>query len=216
MQAAEVDDAPHTGGRGRSRDRRGHMAFGALEVARTAHGVHEVVEDIHPHDRPLDVGGAREIAREHLDLVHPRNIAQACGVADDDAHLVPGLEQPRNEPAADVAGRPGDEHPHAGHGRPAGWELPRTRVAAQIRLEHANPSRARARFAQIWQESARRVRGVQGAGEEERRASIPPRVVAWFAQNARDLPWRRPGFSAWGVHHRTAHREAETAKAHRG
>ncbi|GAA1736152.1 A/G-specific adenine glycosylase [Microcella frigidaquae] len=40
---------------------------------------------------------------------------------------------------------------------------------------------------------------MQGAGEEERRASIPPRVVAWFAQNARDLPWRRPGFSAWGV-----------------
>jgi A/G-specific adenine glycosylase len=24
-------------------------------------------------------------------------------------------------------------------------------------------------------------------------------VVAWFAANARDLPWRRPGFSAWGT-----------------
>ena len=40
---------------------------------------------------------------------------------------------------------------------------------------------------------------MQGAGEEERRAGIPPRVIAWFAENARDLPWRRPGFSAWGV-----------------
>ena len=28
---------------------------------------------------------------------------------------------------------------------------------------------------------------------------IPPRVIAWFAANARDLPWRRPGFSAWGT-----------------
>jgi A/G-specific adenine glycosylase len=24
-------------------------------------------------------------------------------------------------------------------------------------------------------------------------------VIAWFAANARDLPWRRPGFSAWGT-----------------
>jgi A/G-specific adenine glycosylase len=35
--------------------------------------------------------------------------------------------------------------------------------------------------------------------DDERRAGIPPRVIAWFAENARDLPWRRPGFSAWGT-----------------
>jgi A/G-specific adenine glycosylase len=40
---------------------------------------------------------------------------------------------------------------------------------------------------------------VHSATDEQRRAGIPPRVVEWFAQNARDLPWRRPGFSAWGV-----------------
>ncbi|UTT62613.1 HhH-GPD family protein [Microcella humidisoli] len=40
---------------------------------------------------------------------------------------------------------------------------------------------------------------MRGAGEEKRRAGIPPRVIAWFAENARDLPWRRPGFSAWGT-----------------
>lgn len=33
----------------------------------------------------------------------------------------------------------------------------------------------------------------QGAG------GIPTRVNAWFAEHARDLPWRRSGFSAWGV-----------------
>ncbi|MDQ1512265.1 MAG: A/G-specific adenine glycosylase [Microbacteriaceae bacterium] len=27
----------------------------------------------------------------------------------------------------------------------------------------------------------------------------PGAVVDWFRANARDLPWRRPGFSAWGV-----------------
>jgi A/G-specific adenine glycosylase len=35
--------------------------------------------------------------------------------------------------------------------------------------------------------------------DERRRAGIPPRIVAWFEQNARALPWRRAGFSAWGV-----------------
>lgn len=29
--------------------------------------------------------------------------------------------------------------------------------------------------------------------------SIAPAVSEWFAGNARDLPWRRPGFSAWGT-----------------
>ncbi|MET0955191.1 MAG: A/G-specific adenine glycosylase [Cryobacterium sp.] len=29
--------------------------------------------------------------------------------------------------------------------------------------------------------------------------AIPPAISAWFEQNARDLPWRREGFSAWGT-----------------
>jgi len=29
--------------------------------------------------------------------------------------------------------------------------------------------------------------------------SIVPAVSAWFRANGRDLPWRRPGFSAWGT-----------------
>jgi A/G-specific adenine glycosylase len=29
--------------------------------------------------------------------------------------------------------------------------------------------------------------------------SIAPAVSEWFADNQRDLPWRRPGFSAWGT-----------------
>ena len=29
--------------------------------------------------------------------------------------------------------------------------------------------------------------------------AIPSRITAWFAHNARDLPWRRTGFSAWGT-----------------
>lgn len=40
---------------------------------------------------------------------------------------------------------------------------------------------------------------MQSERDDDRRAGIPPRIVAWFAENARDLPWRRPGFSAWGV-----------------
>ena len=40
---------------------------------------------------------------------------------------------------------------------------------------------------------------MHSADDDRRRAGIPPRVIAWFAENARDLPWRRPGFSAWGT-----------------
>jgi A/G-specific adenine glycosylase len=29
--------------------------------------------------------------------------------------------------------------------------------------------------------------------------SIVPAVNTWFRANGRDLPWRRPGFSAWGT-----------------
>lgn len=29
--------------------------------------------------------------------------------------------------------------------------------------------------------------------------SIAPAVIEWFAANGRDLPWRRPGFTAWGA-----------------
>ena len=29
--------------------------------------------------------------------------------------------------------------------------------------------------------------------------SIVPAVNAWFQREARDLPWRRPGFGAWGI-----------------
>ncbi|UFS61076.1 HhH-GPD family protein [Subtercola endophyticus] len=30
-------------------------------------------------------------------------------------------------------------------------------------------------------------------------ASLDAAVISWFAVNARDLPWRRPGFTAWGT-----------------
>ncbi|HBS75546.1 MAG TPA: adenine glycosylase, partial [Microbacterium sp.] len=32
-----------------------------------------------------------------------------------------------------------------------------------------------------------------------RSAEIATPLNAWFADNARDLPWRHPGFGAWGV-----------------
>ena len=35
-----------------------------------------------------------------------------------------------------------------------------------------------------------------GAGAHE--TAIADRIVAWYRDNARDLPWRREGFSAWG------------------
>jgi len=34
--------------------------------------------------------------------------------------------------------------------------------------------------------------------EAERRAAIAARIASWYAAEARDLPWRRPGFPPWG------------------
>ncbi len=28
---------------------------------------------------------------------------------------------------------------------------------------------------------------------------LAPAITGWFAEAARDLPWRRPGFPAWGI-----------------
>jgi A/G-specific adenine glycosylase len=30
-------------------------------------------------------------------------------------------------------------------------------------------------------------------------APLAPAITGWFAEKARDLPWRRPGFPAWGT-----------------
>lgn len=41
-------------------------------------------------------------------------------------------------------------------------------------------------------------RGVQKPATPERPDIATP-LIAWFRQQARDLPWRRPGFPAWGT-----------------
>jgi hypothetical protein len=56
-------------------------------------------------DRPLD----------DLDLAGPRLVAQAGGGAGQAPHLVPGGDQARHEPAADVSGRAGDKASHDHH-----------------------------------------------------------------------------------------------------
>ncbi|CAG7845344.1 Adenine DNA glycosylase [Pseudoclavibacter triregionum] len=40
---------------------------------------------------------------------------------------------------------------------------------------------------------------VEPPAERERRLELVRRVGAWFAEEARDLPWRRPGTTPWGV-----------------
>src|ERR1700712_2095077 len=41
---------------------------------------------------------------------------------------------------------------------------------------------------------------MNGAGASDKSdAGIAGGVIEWFARSGRDLPWRRPGFSAWGT-----------------
>ena len=74
-------------------------------------------------------------------------------------------------------------------------DQPNTDTAADINTDTDTDTDADTAAAAEWRAADANGR----TADAERRTNIPPRVVAWFAEHARDLPWRRPGFGAWGV-----------------
>ena len=120
-QAAEVDDASDAGrGRGAAEGpRRGQVAL-AIALA-PGHGVHEVVGHADAGQRRPERLGAQHVAGDDLDATGPVAALEALRVAHEHAHAPAGLEQARHQPAADVAGRAGDEYERvasceSGHG----------------------------------------------------------------------------------------------------
>ena len=83
-----------------------------LEVVRAAHRVHEVVDDLDAVHRPVDRGTVAQVALDDVDGCRPRHVSQPFGPSHQHAHVVPGLDEARHEPASDVAGRTGHEHTH--------------------------------------------------------------------------------------------------------
>ena len=135
MQAAEVDDAAHAVVVRRRGDVPRDRQLDRLEVVLPAHRVHEVVDDLDAVHRPVDRGTVAQVALDDVDGCRPRHVAQPLGPSHQHAHVVPGLDEARHEPASDVAGRTGHEHAHE-HPRPGprGWSgpfVPSTIVAAR-------------------------------------------------------------------------------------
>ncbi len=79
------------------------------EVGPAALGVQQEESGIHAPQRVFERAGLERVPRRHLHLVHPRPPGQPLPVAGQDAHAVSGFQQPRGQPAADVAGDAGDQ-----------------------------------------------------------------------------------------------------------
>jgi hypothetical protein len=112
VQAAEVDDAPHTGVACGAGDDRGGAPVDGREVA-LDQGVHEEV-----HDVDVRAGGTHRVLVEQvtahdLGVTGPRDLPQLGGVADQATHGVALGEESGGQSAADVAGGAGDEMSHA-------------------------------------------------------------------------------------------------------
>ena len=111
VQAAEVDDAAHAAVARRPGDDRRGTPVDRREVA-VDQGVDEEVHDIDPHAGAPHGVLVEQVAAHHLGIAGPRDVAQLRGVAHQAAHGVALGQEPRGQPAADVAGGAGDEMSH--------------------------------------------------------------------------------------------------------
>src|SRR5690606_35146417 len=117
-EPAQVDDAADAGGvRGGGEVAR-PLLVPAGEVGPAAHRVHQVVGDVHVRQRRSQGLGGQHVAPDDRHVGAPRVVAELLGRTGQAAHPVPGGEQFRDEPAADVAARPRDQDPRHAHPRP--------------------------------------------------------------------------------------------------
>ena len=106
----EVDDPADACLPGRSAERAGGCSGRSARSRDGAQRVDQVVGDVDvvpsPRRSESAVGG---VGADDLDVSGPRAVAQALRVTGHDPHPVAGGEQLGDQPAADVAGRSGDE-----------------------------------------------------------------------------------------------------------
>ena len=107
-QAAEVDDALNPNSPGSLTEIERRLVVSLVEGFATSHAVDQVVGSGRAAQRRLESLRSQNIGLDHFDLVEPRAPAEARSVAHHHAHAVAGLQQPRHQPAADIAGGAGD------------------------------------------------------------------------------------------------------------
>ena len=119
-QAAQVDDALDTRRcRGGAEEARGLQVACIVSGTRTE-AVHQVVGYADILQRSRQGVGAQHIAGRHLDVMEPAAVPQALRIAHQAPYAQSCFEQPRHQPATDVAGRTSHENATSGgvcHGR---------------------------------------------------------------------------------------------------
>ena len=110
-------------GRGAAEGPRRRQVALAIALA-SGHGVHEVVRDADAGQRRPERLGAQHVAGDDLDVPGPVAALEPLRVAHEHAHAPAGLEQARHQPAADVAGRAGDEDERVASCRERSRSLP--------------------------------------------------------------------------------------------
>jgi hypothetical protein len=112
-QPAQIDDALATGSFGGGGEIARQFPV-ALRVARTNrdHRVHHVVGDAAAAHRIGKALGVADVAGNDLDrrVIGPGAVVELLRAARQAAHPVPGLDQTRNQSAADIAGGTGHEN----------------------------------------------------------------------------------------------------------
>jgi len=102
--AAEVDDALHAGGEGLCR-----RAVTLFERRVRAEGVDQVVGDVHALQGAPHRAAVHHVGDRDLDVVRPRAVAELPRIARHAPHRVSRAQQFRDEPAADVPRRAGNQ-----------------------------------------------------------------------------------------------------------
>ena len=110
-QAGEVDDAAYVALGDRLADHLGTPTVPVLEGA-DVEGVHQVADALDVGQGQPDLFGVGDVAAHPVDLVAPGEPGRTGRGRRRGHDLVAGVEQRRDQPGTDVAGRPEDEDPH--------------------------------------------------------------------------------------------------------
>ena len=109
---------PHPGGSRRRRANAARSARSRCSKSRRAEGVDQVVGDVDAGQRARAASlGVRGVAADDLDVAAQGRSRRRSRLPGHHPHPVPRGEQLRHQPAADVAGGPGDEAERGGPSR---------------------------------------------------------------------------------------------------
>jgi len=102
----QVDDVPNAAGCHHEILRRGTVL--RLEIGSTVHGMHEIVGRVDVAKRLGECLRVRQVADPDVHSVTPRTCERSLPVADQNADVMPLLQQALHHPSPDIARRTGD------------------------------------------------------------------------------------------------------------